>query len=235
MMQYYDLNKTTNKTVLKNIFKSLSMDNIEYILTYSHIKRFKKSELILNKESCANSLYILLDGIIHIGYLSASGRFHAFNFFSEKNLINLLPCLKGHIIDYDYYAFNQVQVLIIPKQIFFEQLNNNNQLNEDLLDIVAFRMHHLIDEVKFLHVANLHQKICKTLLKLSQQYGVHHPLGTEIFLKISQHDLADLLSSSRQTINKEIKKLVNLGIIEWQYENILIKDINYIEESLVDI
>ncbi|WP_173912053.1 Crp/Fnr family transcriptional regulator [Acinetobacter sp. Marseille-Q1618] len=234
-MQYYDLNYTSNHYVLKNIFKSLSLDRIEYILNQSIIKKFNKNELILNKGTCSDALYILLDGIIHIGYLSTSGRFHAFNFFSEKNLINLLPCLKGHVIDYDYYAFNQVRVLIIPKHIFHQELNDNNKLNEDLLDIVAFRMHHLIEEVKFLHIANLHQKICKTLLSLSKQYGIHHAQGIEILLKISQHDLADLLSSSRQTVNKEVKKLVNLNVIEWQYENIIVKDIEYFKRVLNDI
>ena len=234
-MQYYDLNSVSNFDVLKNIFKILSGDNIKYILDYAYIKKYQKNELILNKENCSEALYILLDGIIHIGYLSASGRFHAFNYFSEKNLINALPCLKGHIIDYDYYAFNQVRVLVIPKQIFLEELKNNNGLKQDVFDLIALRMHHLIAEIKFLHVANLHQKICKTLLNLALQYGLHHPLGIEIYLKISQHDLADLLSTSRQTINKEIKNLVGLNIIEWQYENIIIKDLQYLKYKVNDI
>lgn len=234
-MKYYDLNFNLNCEVLKNIFNHVADDRIKYILSNSVMKVFQKNELILNEKNCADDLYILLDGIIHIGYLSASGRFHTFSYFSEKHVINLLPCIKGYIIDYNYYAFNQVRVLVIPKKIIFEELNNNNKLNEDFLNIVALRMHRLIAEVKFLHVANLHQKICKVLLSLSQQYGIRHPLGTEIYLKISQHDLADLLSSSRQTINKEIKKLSDLNIINWQYENIIIKDKLYLDGVILNI
>lgn len=128
-----------------------------------------------------------------------------------------------------------MRVLVIPKQIFLEELKNNNGLKQDVFDLIALRMHHLIAEIKFLHVANLHQKICKTLLNLALQYGLHHPLGIEIYLKISQHDLADLLSTSRQTINKEIKNLVGLNIIEWQYENIVIKDLQYLKYKVNDI
>ena len=69
----------------------------------------------------------------------------------------------------------------------------------------------------------------QTLLDLSHQYGQKHPLGTEIRLKISQHDLADLLSSSRQTINKEIKNLTSQDVIFWQYENIIIKNYEYLK------
>ncbi len=41
-MQYYDLNSVSNFDVLKNIFKSLSGDNIKYILDYAYIKNIKK-------------------------------------------------------------------------------------------------------------------------------------------------------------------------------------------------
>ena len=117
--------------------------------------------MILNKENCHTALYILLDGIIQIGYLSPSGRFHAFNYFSEKHLINLLPCLNTQVIDYDYYAFNQVKVLQIPQHIFIEEINDNNHLKQDALNILSRRMQYLIQQVKFLQVANLHQKYAR--------------------------------------------------------------------------
>lgn len=226
-MQYLDFNKSSYLVVLSKLFKSLNERDVEYIFKNSNIKNFQKKEIILNKENCADALYILMDGIIQIGYLSASGRFHAFNYFSQKNFVNLLPCLKGLHIDYDYFAFNQVKVLIIPKSILVEIFKKNRSLDGDFLDVVAYRMHQLINEVKFLHVANLHQKLCKVLLELSQQYGIRHPLGTEITLKLSQNDLADLLSASRQTINKEIQQLIRKNIIQCQYESIVVLNLDY--------
>lgn len=231
-MQYFDLNDMPYSVVLKNLFKSLNKGKIKYILDNSSIKKYQKNEIILNKNNCADALYILMDGIIQIGYLSAAGRFHAFNYFSQKNFINLLPCLKQLHIDYDYYAFNQVKVLVIPNKILEEIVRENSALDSDFLDVIALRMHQLISEVKFLHVANLHQKLCKILLDLSRQYGIRHPLGTEIKIKLSQHDLADLLSASRQTVNKEIKVLVSSRVIHCQYESIIIMDQDYLKDKI---
>ncbi|WP_179992730.1 MULTISPECIES: Crp/Fnr family transcriptional regulator [unclassified Acinetobacter] len=231
-MKIHTAKNNVDYDILKNIFKNISEDKLDYILKYSTIRKYQKGDLILNKENCHTALYILLDGIIQIGYLSPSGRFHAFNYFSEKHLINLLPCLNTQVIDYDYYAFNQVKVLQIPQHIFIEEINDNNYLKQDALNILSHRMQYLIQQVKFLQVANLHQKVCKVLHDLSIQYGRSHPLGTEIKLKISQHDLADLLSASRQTINKEIKNLASQNILDWQYENIVIKDKEYLNYQI---
>lgn len=221
-----------NYHILKNIFKNIAEDKIDFILKNATIRKYKKGDLILNKGNCRSALYILIDGIIQIGYLSPSGRFHAFNYYSEKHLMNLLPCLNTQAIDYDYYAFNQVKVLQIPQHIFIEEMNNDNNLKQDALNILSHRMQYLIQQVKFLQVANLHQKVCKVLHDLSSQYGRYHPLGTEIKLKISQHDLADLLSASRQTINKEIKNLVGQNVLDWQYENIIIKNKSYLNNQI---
>ena len=229
-MQFYDFNNRSNAQVIKNIFKKISEQDVQYLLTHSNIKKYYKGEMIShrdnkkNKNNIDNELYILLDGIIQIGYLSPSGRFHAFNYYSEKNFINLFSCLQNEVPEYDYYAFNQVRILSIPKSIFFELIESNTMLSQELMYLLALRMHHLMAELKFLHIANISQKLAKTLLNLSHQYGVKHALGTEIKLKISQHDLADLLSASRQTVNKEIQKLVNFDVINWQYENIIIKN-----------
>lgn len=232
-MQYVDFNNSSCFSVLRELFKNLSESDIDYILKKSMTKKYYKNEIILNKENSENALYVLIEGIIQIGCLSSTGRFHAFHYFSQKHFINLLPCLKQLYIDYDYHAFNQVKVLIIPKAILLEIINKNNSLNIDFLDMIAFRMHQLLSEVKFLHMANLHQKLCRTLLNLAKQYGILHPLGTEIKLKISQHDLADLLSSSRQTINKEMKILMNNKVVQCHYESIILTDMEYFEKEIL--
>lgn len=233
-MQFYDFNNTSNAQVIKNIFKDISEDHVHYLLNYSHIKKHQKGEMIIQRDNQLDKnnnennddLYILLDGIIQIGYLSPSGRFHAFNYYSEKNFINLFSCLQNEVPEYDYYAFNQVRILSIPKSIFFELIESNPALSQTLMRLLALRMHHLMAELKFLHISNISQKVAKTLLSLAHQYGIQHELGTEIKLKISQHDLADLLSASRQTVNKEIQKLVMADVLNWQYENIIIKNID---------
>lgn len=228
---------TLKKTIqnLNHIFLGLNEDEIKNIIQKSHIKKYQKGEIILNKDNCTDALYLLLEGIIHIGYLSRSGRFHAFHYYSEKSLLNLMPCIKNESLDYDYYAFNQVRILQIPRELFLAELNKNKDLSNGVLGLMAQRMHNLLNEIKFLHVANLHQKVCKILFDLAQQYGRIHQLGTEIEIKISQHDLADLLSSSRQTINKEIKNLVNQDVIYWQYENIIIKNHHYLKHQINSI
>lgn len=225
-----------NIMLLNNsLFKSLTRDNINYIFNNSIVRKYNKGDLILNKNNSTHSLYILLKGIVQIGYLSRAGRFHSFIYYSEQNAINLVPCLGKNAFEYDYYAFNQVSILVVPTEIFVHEMNQNNTLRDEVFNLISFRMNYLMNEIKFLNIATLHQKICKSLLALAKHYGIECEEGLEVSLRLSQHDLADLLSTSRQTVNKEIKNMTKKNIISWQYESIIIKDLFYLNIQVDNI
>ncbi|WOE41511.1 Crp/Fnr family transcriptional regulator [Acinetobacter chinensis] len=226
------INQVLFKDTVINIFKSMSAEDVDDILKYSQIKKYYKSEVILSHQNSTDAFYVLLDGIVQVGYLSPSGRYHAFHYYSDKNLMNLVPCLNKQALDYDYHALNQVTVLIIPEHILLSKMNNNNNLFSSIFELTAKRMQALLQELKFLHVASLHQKLCRILWGFMQQYGVYHSMGTEIELKLSQHDLAEFLSASRQTINREIKNMVNNNILVWEYEKIIIKNSDYLKHQV---
>ena len=231
-MELIDLKQNAKYHIFKNIFKSVSEDDINDLLRISTIKKYQKNEIILNKNIDENALYILMEGIIKIGYLNPNGRLHTFLYFSDKKPINLVNCFISQGVEYDYYAFNQVSIISIPKQQFLEKVENNEGFKNACFEIMSLRMKYMSYQIKFLNVANLHQKICKTLIDLNSNYGIKHAIGSEILLKLSQNDFADLISSSRQTINKEIKNLVNLNVIQWQYESIIIRDLDYLKKQI---
>lgn len=218
-----------NFEIKNSLFECLSEHQLHELLSVSVVKKYHKKQLILNRDNCLNSVYFLLDGILQVGYMSAGGRFHALSYFSDKNVINVIPCLEQQVLDYDYYAFNSVCLLVIPADNFLAMLQKNQALMQKVLALIALRMRQLLIEIKFLQTSNLQQKLCHLLLKLSNQYGDVQGQDIEIKLALSQSDLADLLSVSRQTVNKEMRGLIKSDVIDWYRKNIVIKNKSYLE------
>ena len=69
-MKFYDFSLNEGVDVLKCVFKNISNNGLDNIMNKSHTKKYQKGDLILSKENCIDALYILIDGIIQIGYLS---------------------------------------------------------------------------------------------------------------------------------------------------------------------
>lgn len=58
-MQIHASKNNVNYDILKNIFKNISEDKLDFILKYSTIRKYQKGDLILNKENCHTALYRL--------------------------------------------------------------------------------------------------------------------------------------------------------------------------------
>ena len=51
------------------------------------------------------------------------------------------------------------------------------------------------------------------LLKLGQDYGRPTPNGTRVEMKLSQRDLSNLVASSRESVNKQLRQWRESGAV----------------------
>jgi DNA-binding Lrp family transcriptional regulator len=63
------------------------------------------------------------------------------------------------------------------------------------------------------------------LLVLMEHHGMPKDNGILIDLKLSQEELAQMLGRSRQSINQEIRKLEEMGILETAYSRFVIRNV----------
>ncbi|WP_051537221.1 Crp/Fnr family transcriptional regulator [Asaia prunellae] len=71
---------------------------------------------------------------------------------------------------------------------------------------------------------SLPARLAKQLLTLADSYGEKRGEGTVIRLRLPQEDLAMLLGTTRQTVNRKLSEWAKLGWISVHYGEILILD-----------
>lgn len=57
-------------------------------------------------------------------------------------------------------------------------------------------------------------RIAKRLIALSKQYGKHPIAGGPVEVRLPQHDLANLVGTSRESVNKQLRAWEDQGIVE---------------------
>jgi CRP-like cAMP-binding protein len=56
--------------------------------------------------------------------------------------------------------------------------------------------------------------LARVLLKLAEDYGRPNSAGTRIDLKLSQRDLSNLVASSRESVNKQLRTWRENGAVD---------------------
>jgi CRP/FNR family cyclic AMP-dependent transcriptional regulator len=71
----------------------------------------------------------------------------------------------------------------------------------------------------------LSARCAKMLLVLMEHHGVPQENGILVDLKLSQEELSQMLGRSRQSINQEIRRLEEMGIVETAYSRFVIRNV----------
>ena len=83
------------------------------------------------------------------------------------------------------------------------------------------RLSELMEDTVFL---GLPSRLAKKLLSLARRYGKATPEGLRIELKLPQHELGELVGTSRESINKQLRQWGEEGIVQFASGYVTIQD-----------
>ncbi|MCH4249077.1 MAG: Crp/Fnr family transcriptional regulator [Acinetobacter populi] len=206
------------------IFTGFSHESRQLILRYASFRRFLSDQLILDHDQIIKDVYILLNGTLQVGWLQTDGQLKINNYIASHSVFNLVAFLQQKPLNYDYFAIGSVEISVIPGQLFLQQLRQQPEAMWHVLQLLSQRMYTLFEQSRYVHTANLIQRIAYHLNRLAIQYGDCQHNTCLIGIRITQQEFAELFGVSRQTLYKNLQFFLEQNILEWSYSQIRILD-----------
>ena len=174
-------------------------------------------------ETARHALYCVVEGAIRLsssmydGAASLLVYLEPCHWFGDISLIDGKPYIRNAVADVDS------QVLCVPSQPFERWLNEHPIYWRDIarLSINKLRVaYQVIGEP-----GTIHHKLARRLWLMAHGFGsrTHNPSQQ---LNVSQEHLAQMLGSTRQSINAGLAKLEALGLLKQGYKSIDILDLD---------
>ena len=66
-------------------------------------------------------------------------------------------------------------------------------------------------------------RMAKRLISISEQYGKHPIVGGPVEVRLPQQDLADLVGTTRESVNKQLRAWEEQGIVELGRGRVVLK------------
>lgn len=161
--------------------------------------------VILRQGEAVDNMLMVASGRIEISYLNEVGQntiiYHAFpgNVLGTVETLSERPCAGSCV------ALVASSYLICSRSKLFEKMKSPSFVKSfaaDLHDVLTHdNQYKSIDQFY-----SAEQKICVYLMKLSSSDGV-------VYMN-SQSYLADVVGCTRQTVNKELGRLRDMGVVE---------------------
>lgn len=224
-------NKKDKIDALKNsiIFKNVEEDDIIKILDSINytIKFFHKDENIAIEEDPCNSLGIIISGNVEIQKIFASGkvitidRLKQGNIFGEVIIFSSIKKYPATIT-----AVQEASIMFISKEEILRLCSLNSKFLNNFMSLLSNKILMLNKKIKNLSYNSIRQKISSYLL---EEYSRTESLNLK--LNISRKEMAELLGVPRPSLSREMIKMKEEGLIDFNRNIVEILE----EEALEDI
>lgn len=208
------------------IFDEASLSTMALLEAGSVLRKYKKGEHVFHDKDEINTLYVLVSGLVSIYKINSLGEKKIIFIYGSGNILS-------EVIVQDMTASTSCEVqedafiLCIPRLLFLQAMEGDFGLTKIVLGAGAVKVRRLYRQLK--NTSNSlrgDKRIAAKLWKLSNDYGKPCDGGVMIDMEISITYLADMVGSKRETVSRQVKLLVEQGLVIMRNGRFVIPDKN---------
>jgi CRP/FNR family transcriptional regulator, cyclic AMP receptor protein len=187
------------------LFQAMRPAELDDILKFASERRCRRGQTILQRGDEGSSLMAVLRGRVRISFVSSEGKEVTLNVIKPGEIFGEMALLDGLPRSADATAIEDTLLLVVERRNFLPFLRQNDDLYLRLLAVLCDRLRQTSMALEDLALFDLPVRLARILLKLAKDYGRPGSTGTRIDLKLSQRDLSNLVASSRESVNKQLR------------------------------
>jgi CRP/FNR family cyclic AMP-dependent transcriptional regulator len=209
---------------------SLPKADLSTLISRAHVQHFRAGEQIFAKGSPGRSMMAILHGNVRITATSSASREFVLTTLHAGEIFGEIALIDGHARTADANALTDCDLLVLDRREFLPFLERRPDLCILLLRIFCHRLRHTNQQIEHAVFDRIDTRLAKTLVGLVRDTLVKStPASTVITLQTSQRDLAGIVGTTRESINKHLHAWKRAGIVDLGKRLIIILDMEAIE------
>ena len=195
-------------------FQHMSAEELDEIIGFATERRISKGTTIFTKGDPGTSMMAVMAGRVRVSSISADGREVTLNVIGAGDIFGEIALLDGKPRSADAVTLDDTVLMVVERKQFLPFLLKNETLMERMLIVLCDRLRRTSMALEELALFDLPVRLARLITKLARDYGRPVAGGIRIDMKLSQRDLATLVASSRETVNKQLRGWREQGVLD---------------------
>jgi CRP-like cAMP-binding protein len=208
------------------LFKHLADDELARIAGLARRRKHPKGSVILFEDDPGDALYVVIEGQVKVVLIGEDGREVILatlgngDFFGEMSLIDDQP-RSAHVI-----AMEASNLLVLRRDDFQRCLDETPRIALGLLRALTRRLRLADSKIGGLVLLDVTGRVARLLLEMADEND-----GVEISKKVTHHQIAQMIGSSRETVSRTMRTLADENLIAVSGKTITVTNRKAMEEA----
>lgn len=201
-----------------------------YFENYS-LFHYGKGQILISNGEAASYVYYLVRGRVKVYDVSYRGDEIVLRTFGPGDVFPISHMIRERPNHYIYAADTEIDIKRSPVEEVRELFDSNPAITLQILRKAYDYIESVLSKQVLLMAGSARSKLIYELLIYCREYGKKADDGT-IILDISEKDLGSRVGLSRETVNREVKKLKAEQLIALKGRSISVLDLDALERKL---
>lgn len=184
------------------------------------LRTWTDGQVLLSRGQPTSAAMLLVKGRLRVSVITPEGEEQLLRWMLPGEIASLSSVFAEATNPADMVSVGATEVLHIERSRLIDLIGRDSVVAVDLLRILGLRINQLFDMLADQGMHSLEQRVWAALERIAKFNSVKVADG--VTLRVSQSDLAQIASASRQRVNQQLRHFQDQGLIRLGYRNIVL-------------
>lgn len=194
---------------------------------------YKKNEIILRPDDVPSGVYFIEKGYVKVYSITEDGEEKLHIIYKPGELFPLIWVLQGTLKNVYYEAMDTLTVRRCSKEKFLQFIKEDADVIYQLLSNLVNVFNVFADRIDNLEIPKAYPRTVARILSIAERFGVKSGNQIVIQVPITQKDIANSITMTRETASREIERLEKKNLISYKNHHVVINDVGKLREELL--
>jgi CRP-like cAMP-binding protein len=208
-----------------SVINDLPPDELEVLTANMSTQVYNKGEIIFREGGFATGIFLIKEGKAKKYKVDKDGREQIIYVANTGEILGYHALLAEERFFDSAAVLEDSEIAFIPKEDFFEVLENSKVLSQRLLKTLSHEFFVLANSIALFAQRSVRERFAMQLVLMREKYKENFTPGMAVEINMSREDLASLVGTARENILRVLKDFKEEGILETKGRKIVINDI----------
>ena len=201
------------------VFGALEPAQLEQLVSYARTRRVAAGTTLFSKGDPGTELFAVSAGTVKISVPAPDGREAMFNLLHPGEIFGEIALLDGRPRTADAMAMTDCELTVIERRDFLAFVHSEPNVALQLIALLCERLRIASEHYEEVVFLDLPTRLARILLQLADQTEAG---AAEPKLKITQREISQMLGSTRESVNKQLRAWSKRGVIALERGGIVV-------------
>ena len=201
------------------VFGALEPEQLEQLVSYARTRRVAAGTTLFSKGDPGTELFAVSAGTVKISVPAPDGREAMFNLLHPGEIFGEIALLDGRPRTADAMAMTDCELTVIERRDFLAFVHGEPNVALQLIALLCERLRIASEHYEEVVFLDLPTRLARILLQLADQTEAG---AAEPKLKITQREISQMLGSTRESVNKQLRAWSKRGVIALERGSIVV-------------